>query len=82
MNISELKAFLEGMDIHEAPTPEQWKRIAEKIEGLLPEVIMSPPVWINQWYTEPYPWTLPPNTTTTYASYNTRPLSLTRGEMT
>ncbi len=34
MNISEFKAFLEGMDVKGAPTEKQWKRISEKIESL------------------------------------------------
>lgn len=34
MNISEFKAFLEGMDVEDAPTKEQWDRIADKIAQL------------------------------------------------
>lgn len=34
MTIAEFKAFLEGMDVQEAPTPEQWERIVEKLAKL------------------------------------------------
>lgn len=34
MTICELRAFLEGMDVQECPTPAQWARIREKIDGL------------------------------------------------
>lgn len=40
MTISEFKAFLEGMDVQECPTPEQWARIRDKIDGL--EVVSIP----------------------------------------
>jgi hypothetical protein len=31
MTIGELRAFIEGMSIETAPTPEQWARISEKL---------------------------------------------------
>lgn len=34
MNIGEFRAFLEGMAIEKAPTPEQWARIKKKVESL------------------------------------------------
>ena len=34
MTISEFKAFLDGMNLGECPTPEQWARIQEKIAAL------------------------------------------------
>lgn len=34
MTINEFKAFIEGMDVKECPTPEQWGRIREKIDQL------------------------------------------------
>jgi hypothetical protein len=36
MTIGEFKAFLEGMGLGDAPTPEQWARIVEKIKALEP----------------------------------------------
>ena len=41
MTIGEFKAFLEGMGIEGAPTPEQWARIKEKIEAVEP-VTLAP----------------------------------------
>ena len=43
MNISEFKAFLEGMDVKGAPTDKQWKRISEKIESLSEPAIADIP---------------------------------------
>ena len=34
MIITEFKAFLEGMDVQDCPTKEQWVRIKEKIDLL------------------------------------------------
>lgn len=34
MTIGEFKAFIEGMDVQGAPTPEQWARIVEKLAAI------------------------------------------------
>ena len=36
MTIGEFKAFLDGMGVGDAPTPEQWARIRERIDTLEP----------------------------------------------
>ena len=61
MTLNEFKAFLEGMDIQNCPTPEQWARIADKLASVKPEEkylpapvqpLMPPPRWdIPKWNT-------------------------------
>lgn len=48
MTIEELKAFIDGMDVQEQPTPEQWARIKEKLaEQKEPPLFASyPPTWV------------------------------------
>ena len=71
MTINEFRAFLEGIAIPEgeAPTPEQWSRIQEKIGALearpLPSPVTPAPAYIPPSFS-PYPADVPysPNTVT------------------
>lgn len=67
MTIGELRAFIEGMDIKEAPTPDQWARIAEKmatvhaaplapvtVPSIWPITTPSVPHWPNDWTVTSY----------------------------
>lgn len=66
MTISEFQAFLEGMDVEECPTPEQWARIKEKVEALQP---------LHYWdVTPPMPSTIYWQAPTPYTGPNTLPI--------
>lgn len=52
MTIGEFRAFLEGMDVQGAPTPEQWTRITEKLA--LVQVASPPLGGIPEWTPLPY----------------------------
>jgi hypothetical protein len=49
MTVNEFKAFLEGMDVQEQPTPEQWKRLMGKVEQLVSSgnVVMATPDFLQ-----------------------------------
>lgn len=53
MTLAEFKAWFEGFaeNIDGAPTPEQWARVAEKLDEVCET---APPIWINPY---PVPWT-------------------------
>ena len=58
MTIGEFRAFLEGMDVGDAPTPEQWARIREKLGEITVAPTFAPyplPRPDDGW---PYQWPL------------------------
>lgn len=60
MTLSEFKAWLDGMSdgIADAPTPEQWAKVKEKLadvrEALVPMPVLSPPPPFDWRKYEPY----------------------------
>ena len=54
MTVAEFKAFLEGMDVKDWPTKDQWARIVKKVDEL--EVI-KPPQYPKVFYPNPDTYT-------------------------
>lgn len=58
MTVEEFKAFLEGMDIQGAPTPDQWARVKEKVDALSAGSVQYVPLpyYTAPSYTVPSPY--------------------------
>lgn len=52
MTPNELRAYIDGMDIQDAPTPEQWAMIKDKLEALNDTVYLPQPLAVP---TQPWP---------------------------
>ncbi|MFY0633693.1 MAG: hypothetical protein JXQ91_07770 [Vannielia sp.] len=67
MTVTEFQAFLEGMNVGDCPTPDQWSRIKKKIDALESLRLNrgAPNGWQGPIYsTNPAPDTILPGTVT------------------
>tara|TARA_R110000744_G_scaffold89898_2_gene174722 strand:- start:1875 stop:2066 length:192 start_codon:yes stop_codon:yes gene_type:complete len=63
MTLGEFKAFIEGMDVVDTPTPEEWERIQAKLHKIEPDVPLKYKTTYRNIGT---PGILGPSVTTTY----------------